>query len=107
MWFKGVWYVSRAAGSRRLDEGICTPEICIDLRPLPGVRLRWGGSLLGVGAGLAVLPVHASQTPLQEISPVVWVMVAISAAGAFITYAIMAYAAWRFRDPSTRGRNYG
>jgi hypothetical protein len=57
-----------------------------------------------VGAGI----IHAGgETPLQEISPVVWVMVAISAAGAFITYAIMVYAIWRFRDPSTRRRNYG
>jgi amino acid transporter len=64
--------------------------------------------LAGGAAGVAVLlPLHASETPIQEISPLVWVMVAISAAGAFITYAIMVYAVWRFRDPSTKRRNYG
>lgn len=65
-------------------------------------------SRLALGAGAAgLLPLHASQTPIQEISPLVWVMIAISAAGAFITYAIMTYAVWRFRDPSTKRRNYG
>ncbi|HEV2449199.1 MAG TPA: hypothetical protein VGU43_02170 [Thermoplasmata archaeon] len=65
-------------------------------------------SRLALGAGAAgLLPLHASQTPIQQISPLVWVLIAISAAGAFITYAIMAYAAWRFRDPSTKRRNYG
>jgi len=66
-----------------------------------------GARLAGAAGAAGLLPLHASQTPIQEISPLVWVMVAISAAGAFITYAIMAYAVWRFRDPSTKRRNYG
>jgi hypothetical protein len=69
-----------------------------------GLRARLAGGA-AVAAGL--VPLHASETPIQEISPLVWVMVAISAAGAFITYAIMVYAVWRFRDPSTKRRNYG
>ena len=46
-------------------------------------------------------------TDLEKISPLIWVMVAISAGGAIITYAFLVYAVWRFRDPSTRRRNYG
>lgn len=49
----------------------------------------------------------AGPTNLQETSPVVWVMVGISVAGALVTYAFLAYAIWRFRDPHTRGRRYG
>ena len=46
-------------------------------------------------------------TDLQQISPVVWVMLAISVGGALITFAILAYAIWKYRDPATRGRRYG
>lgn len=51
--------------------------------------------------------VAAGSTDLQQTSPLVWVMVAISVAGALITYAFLAYAIWRYRDPHTRGRRYG
>ncbi|MCI4322024.1 MAG: hypothetical protein L3K05_06955 [Thermoplasmata archaeon] len=49
----------------------------------------------------------AGSTDLQQTSPLVWVMVAVSVAGALITYAFLAYAIWRYRDPHTRGRRYG
>ncbi|MCI4363391.1 MAG: hypothetical protein L3K13_03690 [Thermoplasmata archaeon] len=72
------------------------------------MRLGGWGSTLVAPALLSVGKIFAGgETPLQEISPLVWVLVAISAAGAFVTYAIMVYAIWRFRDPSTRRRNYG
>lgn len=47
------------------------------------------------------------ETDLQQVSPLIWLLIALSAAGAFVTYAILVYAVWRFRDPTTRRRNYG
>jgi hypothetical protein len=49
----------------------------------------------------------SSQSILAQVSPLIWVMIAIAAAGAIITYAFLVYAVWRYRDPSTRRRNYG
>jgi hypothetical protein len=49
----------------------------------------------------------AGSTDLQQTSPLVWVMVAISFGGALITYAFLAYGVYRFRDPNTRNRPYG
>ena len=49
----------------------------------------------------------ASESNLQLPSPLVWVMVAISAAGAIVTFAFLVYAVVRFRDPATKGRRYG
>lgn len=64
----------------------------------------WAGAavLLGV-SGVA----SAGETNLQETDPVVWVLVALSVAGAIITWGIMVYALWKFRDPATRRRRYG
>jgi hypothetical protein len=53
-----------------------------------------------------VLAVPAT-TDLQEIAPLVWVLVAISVAGASVTFSFLVYALWRFRDPATRRRRYG
>ncbi len=59
-------------------------------------------------AGLAVAALFgASESNLQLTSPLVWVMVGISAAGAIITFAFLTYAVVRFRDPRTRRRRYG
>jgi heme/copper-type cytochrome/quinol oxidase subunit 2 len=49
----------------------------------------------------------AGQTDLQETSPLVWILLAISVGGAIITFAFLVYAVWKFRDPTTRGRRYG
>ena len=46
-------------------------------------------------------------TPLQQIEPLVWVMLGLSVAGAAIVFAFLAYAIWRFRDPAARGRRHG
>jgi heme/copper-type cytochrome/quinol oxidase subunit 2 len=53
------------------------------------------------------LPVATGESPLQQVSPLVWVMVAISAAGAIVTFAFLVYAIVKFRDPNTRRRRYG
>lgn len=44
---------------------------------------------------------------LNQTMPLVVTLLAISVAGALITYAILAYALFRFRDPQTKGRRYG
>lgn len=71
-----------------------------------GARL----SLIGA-AGLGVLGVtgaaSAGGTNLQQTSPLVWVIVAISVGGAIITWGFMVYAILKFRDPATKGRRYG
>ncbi|HEV2165916.1 MAG TPA: hypothetical protein VGS23_02885 [Thermoplasmata archaeon] len=49
----------------------------------------------------------AGPTDLQQTSPLIWVMVAISVVGAVLTWGIMVYALWKFRDPATKRRRYG
>lgn len=49
----------------------------------------------------------ASESNLQLTSPLVWVMIALSAAGAIVTFAFLVYAIVKFRDPATRKRRYG
>jgi uncharacterized membrane protein YbhN (UPF0104 family) len=51
--------------------------------------------------------VGAGETNLQLTSPLVWVMVAISAAGSIVTFAFLVYALWKFRDPAVKRRRYG
>ncbi|MGA7861138.1 MAG: hypothetical protein WCB19_04710 [Thermoplasmata archaeon] len=70
------------------------------------VRRRAAGLMLGAAALPTVLRA-AGQTDLQEISPLVWVLLAISVGGAIITFAFLVYAVWKFRDPATKGRRYG
>ncbi len=60
--------------------------------------------LLGVGS---VGMLAAGQTDLQQVSPLVWVLLALTVAGALITFAFLAYALWKHRDPATRRRRYG
>ncbi len=49
----------------------------------------------------------ATESNLEQTTPLVWVMVAISVAGALVTFAFLVYAVVKFRDPKTRGRRYG
>ncbi len=65
-------------------------------------------------AGPAAVPAVAlagvlasGETPLQLTNPLLWVMLALTVAGAIITYAFLVYAVWRFRDPATKGRRHG
>ena len=71
-----------------------------------------GAAAVGwVGAGAMAFLLgpgpSAVQTHLQQTTPVIWVLLAISIAGAAITWGVMVYILWRFRDPATRGRRYG
>lgn len=62
------------------------------------------------GASMAFAPaaiVAASESNLQLTNGVVWVLVGISTAGSIVTFAFLAYALWKFRDPAVRGRRYG
>jgi NhaP-type Na+/H+ or K+/H+ antiporter len=76
------------------------------VRSLGTVRRRAVG--LTLGAGFLPTVLHAAgETDLQEISPLVWVILAIAIGGAIITFAFLAYAMWKFQDPATKGRRYG
>jgi heme/copper-type cytochrome/quinol oxidase subunit 2 len=61
----------------------------------------WAASLL-VGSVRA-----AGETNLQLTEPLLWAMVAISTAGALVTFSFLVYALWRYRDPAVRRRRYG
>jgi len=72
--------------------------------------VRFAGSQpLGAAAPFAgaALVAHATESNLQLTSPLVWVLVAISAAGAIVTFSFLVYAIVKFRDPATRRRRYG
>lgn len=56
-------------------------------------------------AGFA--PLLVGETNLEQTMPLVWTMVAISAAGAAITFGVLTYALWKFRDPAVKRRRYG
>jgi hypothetical protein len=47
------------------------------------------------------------ETNLQETLPLVYVMLVLSVIGAAITWSVLAYALWKFRDPATKHRRYG
>ena len=77
------------------------------------MRTAWirRGALAG-GASLGALAVSGGASAgdgsvLQQVSPLVWAMIAISVGGAAITYTFLVYALWKYRDPATRRRNYG
>jgi heme/copper-type cytochrome/quinol oxidase subunit 2 len=61
--------------------------------------------------GAATAGVHglwaSGQTDLQQTDALVWIMIAISAVGAIITFAFLTYALWKYRDPKVKNRRYG
>ncbi len=79
---------------------------------MANVRYRgplFAGPAAGLAAG-AALPggrLASGETPLQITEPLLWVMLALTVAGAIVTYAFLVYAVWKFRDPTTRGRRHG
>jgi hypothetical protein len=76
----------------------------------PGAAVNEGGPpVVGrVGAGVALaLPILGVETNLQLTSPLVWVLLGISVAGAIVTFGYLVYAVWKFRDPEKRERRYG
>ncbi len=73
-----------------------------------GRRLLLGALAAAALAGAAGSAAAGNgQSIVQQVTPLIWTMVSISVGGAAITYGFLVYAAWRFRDPSTRRRNYG
>ena len=46
-------------------------------------------------------------TDLQQTLPLIEVMTILSVIGAVLTWGFLAYALWKFRDPTPRGRRYG
>ena len=74
---------------------VARPRATVDRRLAAAPLLGFAGL---VGTGLS---------NLQETSPLVWAMLAISIGGALVTFAFLAYSIWRFRDPKVRGRRYG
>lgn len=49
----------------------------------------------------------SGETDLQQTNSLVWIMIAISAAGAIITFSFLVYALWKYRDPKVKHRRYG
>ncbi len=58
-------------------------------------------ALAGVGSAAA------GPSDLQQVSPLVWTILAISIGGSILTFGILVYALWKFRDPDTKGLRYG
>lgn len=59
-------------------------------------------------AALGLGPVVASaESNLQLTTPLLWLMIAISVAGALVTFSFLVYALWKFRDPTVKRRRYG
>jgi heme/copper-type cytochrome/quinol oxidase subunit 2 len=56
-----------------------------------GLRALWG----------------SGETNLQQTNAVVWIMIALSAVGAIITFSFLVYALWKYRDPKVKNRRYG
>ena len=76
-------------GGPALRRGVLAVALLLDLLAITGGALA------------------AGQSVIQQVSPLVWIMIAISAGGATITYGFLVYTLWKFRDPTTRRRNYG
>lgn len=72
--------------------------------PAPPERRR--RALASIALAATALPADRGSN-LQLTDPLLWTMIAISAAGAIVTFAFLVYAVLRFRDPATRRRRYG
>jgi len=86
-----------------------TRVICSSIPPFAAVWTRdpiATGSVVPAVA-LAGLVATGGETDLQLTDPLLWVMLALTVAGALITYAFLVYSVWRFRDPTTRRRRHG
>jgi heme/copper-type cytochrome/quinol oxidase subunit 2 len=46
-------------------------------------------------------------TNLQQTNALVWVMLGISVAGAIVTFGVLVYALWKWRDREASRRPYG
>jgi heme/copper-type cytochrome/quinol oxidase subunit 2 len=77
------------------------------VRTRRAARAALAAAVAGIALGLPALARAGGSTNLAETSPLVWVMIAISIGGSIITFAILVYSIWRYRDPAVRGRRYG
>jgi heme/copper-type cytochrome/quinol oxidase subunit 2 len=72
---------------------------------------RWFRGALAVALATVALALPglaaAGSTDAQQTAPLIWVMLALSIAGAVIVFAVLVWALVRFRDPRTKGRRYG
>ena len=64
--------------------------------------MEFAGAVWNVAHVLA-----GGETNLQETSPLVWVMLGISVAGAIVTFGFLVYSVWKFRDRESNKRPYG
>ena len=74
------------------------------------LRVLTRGLIAALGvSGLSALTGLASADPtnLQQTTPILDVILALSAGGAAITFGFLVYALWKFRDPATKRRRYG
>lgn len=74
------------------------------------VRVLARGLIAALGAAsLSALTGSALADPtnLQQTTPIMNVILALSAGGAAITFGFLVYALWKFRDPTTKRRRYG
>jgi hypothetical protein len=71
-----------------------------------GAQVPLAGRLAIVPAG-AIGVGSAGPSNLDLTNPILWAMIAISTAGAIVTFAFLVYALWRYRDPSVRRRRIG
>ena len=69
-----------------------------------GAYLR---AVAGAVALAGVAPMVSGVSNLDETNDLIWVMIAIGAAGATVTFSFLVYALWRFRDPKVKNRLYG
>jgi hypothetical protein len=66
-----------------------------------------GGATIAAAAGQLLSRLGDGSTNLQETSPLVWVILGISVAGAIVTFAFLVYSVWKWRDPEANRRRYG
>lgn len=72
------------------------------------VLARGLSAALGVlGSSALIGLASADPTNLQQTTPILDVLFALSAGGAAITFGFLVYALWKFRDPATKRRRYG
>ena len=74
---------------------------------LPGPRVAGPVASMTAPAVMLGGPLGSGETPLQLTEPLLWVMLALTVAGAIVTYAFLVYAVWKFRDPAMKGRRHG
>ena len=63
--------------------------------------------IAGLLGGAASTLRLSGSTDLQQDQGLILVMTVASVVGAVLTWAFLAYALWKYRDPATRGRRYG